>query len=152
MPAKTRKRSRGKRTKTIKRTSVKSLDAFGREIIVSFLQMLNTIKLYHWKTHSYATHKATDDLYTKLNDNVDKFIEVLMGKTQGRFKLGTKSLKIRDCSTHQEFKSEILKYKTYMVGLNNHKGLQTMSNADLFTIRDDILADLNQFLYLYTFK
>jgi len=27
-----------------------------------------------------------------------------------------------------------------------------MSNADLFTIRDDILADLNQFLYLYTFK
>ena len=59
---------------------------------------------------------------------------------------------IYDQLVFNELKNEILKYKTYMVGLNNHKGVQTMSNADLFTIRDDILADLNQFLYLYTFK
>ena len=31
--------------------------------------MLNTIKLYHWKTYSYATHKATDDLYSKIGEN-----------------------------------------------------------------------------------
>ena len=24
------------------------------------------VKLFHWKTHSYATHKATDELYDKL--------------------------------------------------------------------------------------
>jgi len=37
-----------------------SLQKFEQEIVVKFLEMLNLIKLYHWKTHSYATHKATD--------------------------------------------------------------------------------------------
>ena len=32
------------------------------------------IKLFHWKTHSYSTHKATDELYSKLNDDIDKFV------------------------------------------------------------------------------
>jgi hypothetical protein len=30
--------------------------------------------------------------------------------------------------------------------------LRTMSNSDLFNIRDEILSDLNKFLYLLTFK
>ena len=50
------------------------------------------------------------------------------------------------------FKSEIISYKTYLVNLDNHKALKTMSNSDLFSIRDEILGDLNLFLYLSTFK
>jgi hypothetical protein len=42
--------------------------------------------------------------------------------------------------------------KNYLVGLDNNKALSTMSNSDLFNIRDEILADLNKFLYLLTFK
>ena len=30
------------------------------EYILRFLEMLNTIKIYHWSTLSYPTHKATD--------------------------------------------------------------------------------------------
>ena len=33
-----------------------------QRIVTMFLQMLNTVKLYHWKTSSYAQHKATDEL------------------------------------------------------------------------------------------
>ena len=68
----TRKHSGGKSTTT------SSLPAFESEITHKFLEMLNTIKLFHWKTYSYATHKATDDLYAKLGDNIDKFIEFLL--------------------------------------------------------------------------
>jgi len=32
-------------------------------IVPTFLHMLNTVKLYHWKTTSFSTHKATDELY-----------------------------------------------------------------------------------------
>lgn len=47
-------------------------------------------------------------------------------------------------------REEIQSYKTYLVNLNHNKALSTMLNSDLFNIRDEILGDLNQFLYLYT--
>ena len=35
------------------------------------LETLISIKLYHWNTYSYSTHKATDDIYGSLSDNID---------------------------------------------------------------------------------
>jgi hypothetical protein len=129
------------------------LQKFEEEISVKFLEMLNTIKLYHWKTYSYATHKATDNLYGKLGDLTDKFIEVLLGKAQNRINLlNVKTIKLRDMKSHEEFNNVIQEYKNYLVNLNSNKAMKLMSNTDLFNIRDEILADLNQFLYLYTFK
>jgi hypothetical protein len=111
------------------------------------------VKLFHWKTTSYATHKATDDLYTKLNDNVDGFIEILLGKSGSRIDLiGNKQIKLIDLSNQEAFKREIEAFKGYLVSLNDNKAMQTMSNTDLFNIRDTILGDLNQILYLLTFK
>jgi DNA-binding ferritin-like protein len=111
------------------------------------------IKLYHWKTHSYATHKATDELYTKLNENMDHFVEVLLGKSGLRTDLThNKSLTLLDLTSPEALKKEIYSFKGYLVGLNNNKAMQEMSNTDLFNIRDEILGDLNQFLYLLSFK
>jgi hypothetical protein len=129
-----------------------SLSAFESTIAHKFLEMLNTIKLYHWKTYSYATHKATDELYASLGEHIDKFIEILLGKAQNRIKLRTKNITLKDITNPADFKREIESYKNYLVGLNNNKALGTMSNTDLFNIRDEILGELNQFLYLYTFK
>ena len=47
--------------------------------ILCFLELLNTIKIYHWSTLSYPTHKATDELHGKLSDLVDSFIEIYIG-------------------------------------------------------------------------
>ena len=44
------------------------------------------------------------------------------------------------------------KYKKYLIDLDNNSFLKKMSNADLYTIRDEILASINQFLYLLTFE
>jgi hypothetical protein len=51
-----------------------------------------------------------------------------------------------------DFKRKIEEYKSYLVNLDNQPALKTMSNNDLYTIRDELMADLNQFLYLMTFK
>ena len=135
------------------RSTGSSLFTFQKQITIVFLEMLMMVKLFHWKTHSYATHKATDQLYDSLNDNMDKFIEVLLGKTGSRIDLmNNKTISLIDLNSQESLKSKIMSIKSYLVGLNNNKALSTMSNSDLFNIRDEILGDLNKFLYLLTFK
>jgi DNA-binding ferritin-like protein len=134
-------------------TGSSSLAAFQKEITVVFLEMLMMVKLFHWKTTSYATHKATDELYTKLNANIDAFIEILLGKSGSRIDLmSNKQIKLVDLSSQESFKREIEAFKGYLVSLNQNKAMLSMSNTDLFNIRDTILGDLNQLLYLLTFK
>jgi DNA-binding ferritin-like protein len=134
-------------------TNSSSLAAFQKEITVVFFQMLLMVKLFHWKTMSYATHKATDDLYSKLNENMDSFIEILLGKSGSRIDLmSNKTIKLVDLSSSESFKREINGFKNYLVNLNNNKALKQMPNTDLFNIRDTILGDLNQLLYLLSFK
>ena len=130
-----------------------SLSAFQKEITVVFLEILLMVKLFHWKTSSYATHKATDELYTKLNANIDNFIEVLLGKTGIRTDLmGNKNIRLVDLSSQESLKREVEAFKGYLVGLSDNRAMKRMTNTDLFNIRDTILGDLNQFLYLLTFK
>lgn len=130
-----------------------NLQKFQKEITIVFLEILLMVKLYHWKTTSYATHKATDELYTKLNSNIDTFIEVLLGKSGIRTDLmGNKNIRLVDLSSIESLKRAVELFKQYLVRLNDHKIMKIMSNTDLYNIRDEILGDLNQFLYLLTFK
>jgi len=161
--AKTRKNRKSSSKKSVSSTTIspvkpksipgESMDSFQREIASVFLEMLLMVKLFHWKTTSYATHKATDKLYTKLNANIDGFIEILLGKTGSRIDLMSKNnIRLVDLSSQESLKREIEAFKNYLVGLNDNKAMKKMSNTDLFNIRDTILGDMNQFLYLLTFK
>ena len=129
---------------------------FKEEIVQKFLVLLNTVKLFHWKTTSFAAHKASDDLYSSLNTNIDKFIEILLGKLNGeRVQLTTvHQIPLIDFPNNNFsfIRSEMEKYKRYLVDLDNNSFLKKMSNTDLYTIRDEILGSLNQFLYLLTFE
>jgi len=137
------------------RVSVSNADVsnFHKEITLQFFEMLLMIKLFHWKTHSYATHKATDELYSTFNEHMDTFIEVLLGKTGDRIHLtNCKSVSLVDLTDQSQLVKKINEFKEYLVGLTNEKALRPMSNTDLLNIRDEILGDMNQFLYLLTFK
>lgn len=130
-----------------------SFASFQKEITVMYFEMLLMIKLFHWKTMSYPTHKATDDLYAKLNSNMDKFMEVLFGKSGLRTDLmSNKNIRLIDLNSSESLKREIEGFKGYLVDLNDNATMKMMSNTDLYNIRDEILGDLNQFLYLLTFK
>jgi DNA-binding ferritin-like protein len=152
--AKTYKKRGGKVNRTRShRSSSSSFSAFQKEITVIFLEMLLMVKLFHWKTTSYATHKATDELYTKMNANIDSFVEVLLGKTGLRTDLmSNKHIRLVDLSSTESLKREIEAFKGYLVSLNDNATMKRMTNTDLYNIRDTILGDLNQFLYLLTFK
>ena len=143
------KNTRTRKNNTLVKSNAKLLENFEKEITVKFFEMLLLIKLFHWKTYSYATHKATDDLYSKFNENMDHFIEVLLGKTGLRIDLiNKKTIALYDLNNKTQLINKINSFKNYLVELNNNKAMKLMSNADLLTIRDEILADTNQFLYL----
>ena len=148
------KKTKMSKSKTIKnKSSMYDMKLFEKEITVKFLEMLLMIKLFHWKTTSFATHKATDELYTKLNANMDSFIEILLGKAGTRIDLtDNKTITLIDLTSQEALKKEIETFKGYLVGLNDNQVMKTMSNTDLYNIRDNILGDMNQFLYLLTFK
>lgn len=121
-------------------------------IVLTFLQMLNTVKLYHWKTHSYAEHKATDKLYTKLNENIDTFVEIMLGKHGNRVDLtNIKSIPLYDFNNVQSFKKKINEYRHFLINMNKDADLNITNNSDLLNTRDEILGNINQFEYLLTF-
>jgi DNA-binding ferritin-like protein len=121
--------------------------------VPTFLHMLNTVKLYHWKTTSFATHKATDELYGSLNEKLDHFVEVMLGKHElgGRSKLlNVPMVKLSMYSNNAAFTKQIENYKRFLLQMTQQ--LDGLLHADLLAIRDEILADFNKFLYLLSLK
>ena len=117
MPKNTIKRNSGG-SNTLKNFNNKkqTLQKFENEITVYFFEMLLLIKLFHWKTYSYATHKATDELYSRFNEHMDKFIEVLLGKTGRRIDLMTKKqINLYDLNNPAQLISKIDEFKSYLV-------------------------------------
>ena len=124
-----------------------------REIILKFIQMLNIIKIYHWKTLSYPQHKATDELYESFNGRMDEFVETMLGKTGKRVNLSsTRSIPFYDYTNVTKFKQCIETFKSYLVNMSNAPYFKNPGNSDLLNIRDEILGDLNKFTYLLTFN
>jgi hypothetical protein len=118
-----------------------------KDVTIFFLELLTTIKIYHWNTYDYSAHKATDELYSTLSDHVDKFMEVYMGTTNQRIALGNRrSLALNDLNK-ASMRNYIQKSITHL-----EKIRLPPNNTDLYNIRDEMLGDLNQFLYLFTFK
>ena len=126
---------------------------FEQHIVIKFLEILNTVKLYHWKTYMYATHKATDEFHEKLAENIDTFVETLLGRHGDRINLTkVKSISLKDFTSVKNFKKEITDFSKFLIGLNKTPLFKDPSSSDLITIRDEILKDVNQFLYLLTFS
>lgn len=124
-----------------------------KQAAIKLLGLADTVKLYHWRTSSYPMHKNTDSLGDELNGKIDLFMENLLGMTgvTGRssaFALkGVSSIPVKIINTPEEMKRYIHEMKNY---LTNGLGKNVPSSVQ--NVRDDILTDLNKFLYLATFK
>lgn len=116
-----------------------------------FFAMRQQIKLYHWQTYSYSRHKATDEVIENLDKNIDEFVEVYMGK-YGRPKITTKTNTVNMSNMNEKTAVSFIKKCITMLLGDVVKGLVAARDSDLFNIRDEMLADLNQLLYLFTLR
>lgn len=124
------------------------------EYILRFLEILNTIKIYHWSTLSYPTHKATDELHSKMSELVDSFIEIYIGHLSRRgggastgvpvFKRGATAISFCECKSLEVFCKKLDGYIIFMEGLTERLNGYT----DLVNIRDEMVGTVAQALYL----
>ena len=128
--------------------SRKSIDA--SYLILQFLEMLNTIKVFHWSTLSYPSHKATDELHSKMSDLVDSFIEQYIGGVGGGktpvFK--TRNIPFCCCKSIDVFRKKLAEYKTFLISLSDRLADVT----ELLNIRDEMLGAIDQTVYLLRLK
>ena len=134
--------------------------------ILCFLELLNTIKIYHWSTLSYPTHKATDELHEKLSELVDSFIEIYIGHCArgkgvgggGSAGLGVPVFRFKSekdaCIEFCECKSPDAFCKVLDDNIVHLEGLtdKLSEYTDLVNIRDEMVGALAQALYLLRLK
>ena len=138
MPTTLRKRSyRQKRSKRFHSSKYST-----NGIVATLTEMLHIVKLHHWRTHSYSVHKATDNLHEALSEQVDSFVEKLLGSSHARATLT--HMPLHACNTLPELKRRMEHYKRYLQGMPASLG------TDLLNIRDELLGSLNQFSYMLT--
>jgi hypothetical protein len=117
----------------------------GGEIVTTFFNIRDQIKLYHWQTKSFAEHKATDDLIVKLDTNIDTFVETYMGRYGRPYVKKTLPVKNLTVTGIRAFIAGSDEWMT-----NKLPRMLKKTDSDLLNIRDEILADLNQVKYLFT--
>jgi hypothetical protein len=120
--------------------------------IVPFVfQVLHTIKLAHWNTKVYSLHKATDELFASLNERFDQLVEVLLGKAgveRSALLANEMTIELKvlpDASSLKRFIGETIEV---MLNWSKDDSFNTLVNTDVLAIRDEIVAKLNQTLYL----
>lgn len=116
-----------------------------------FFNMREQIKLYHWQTKSYSRHKATDDVIGKLDENIDQFVEVWMGK-YGRPRMTPRTNTIKVANLSESGAVKFIKSCISELQGAITKSLDPTKDTDLLNIRDEMLGDLNQLLYLFTLR
>jgi hypothetical protein len=113
------------------------------------LEVRNQMKIYHWQTYEHSRHIATDKVISALDESIDMFVEVYMGK-YGRPKMtgATGTLTLKNLS--EKAAVAYLRGAIQLLQGAFSKTLDPKKDTDLINIRDEILADLNQLAYLFT--
>lgn len=130
----------------------KSLDV--SVLILTFMEMLNTIKIFHWSTLSYPSHIATDNLHKKMSELVDSFIEQYIGGVGGgkspvfRGSGRNRSIPFYGCKSLEHLRCKLSDYKTFLNSLTERLN----GVPELLNIRDEMIGTIDQAVYLLRLK
>ena len=142
--------------------------------MMTLFQIQTSLKLSHWKTTSYSTHKALDKFMKKFLKRMDELIEVWQGK-YGRITFSDKDETVsEELKVYQISEKDLNRYldcvKGFLVGnkvkdchkygITNKEDYCKVSildileeeDTDMLNLRDEILALVNHLKYLLTLK
>ena len=119
------------------------------EIILHFLHCQVQIRLSHWQTDMDAKHRALGELYDKLDESIDSFVEIMLGKFgrpefQETFSIEFDNPKTLDMDLY------LAQFKEFSFQMSSL--LDPIKDSDLLNKRDEILGDVNHTLYLLSLK
>jgi len=115
---------------------------------VNFLLSLQVqLKILHWQTKGYSRHIAFGETYDELQELIDEFVEVAMGKYE-RFTLTDEDKNITiDNLSEVQLTKFIKDTKNTLIEMSSDF---TDKDTDLSNIRDEMLALINKLSYLLT--
>lgn len=118
-------------------------------IILTLEEIQIQMKHLHWQTTSDAQHRAFGFIYDSLNEHIDKFVEVCMGKHGRPDFTGGYQLSGKDISELEveHFIEQVCEFLVSFSMIYDDK-----KDSDLLNIRDEMLADFNKLKYLLTLK
>jgi DNA-binding ferritin-like protein len=116
-------------------------------VIKELVRMQMQFKFLHWQTKKYSEHKTFEDLYNGLNDLIDDFVEVWMGKNgrpnfESEFTISFKDIENID---YISLMDDFIEYLVAFV-----EKLDPDYDTDLINLRDEIIALINKGKYLLT--
>jgi len=115
-----------------------------------FLHLRDQIKLYHWQTRIYSRHIATDKILEELEKHIDSFVEIYIGK-YGRPRITGKNATISLQNLTEAGATRLIQAAVRYLQGPLTKSLKA-GDTDLANIRDEIVGELHQLLYLFTLK
>ena len=118
------------------------------EVVAGLQELFNQVKYFHWQTESLAQHEALGNAFDDLEDLIDEFVEVAMGK-YGRPTTKNQKLEMFDLED-----VDIMDWTTgvvdYLISFDDV--LDETQDTDLLNIRDEMMAVFNKVKYLLTLK
>jgi hypothetical protein len=114
-----------------------------------FITLQEQFRILHWQTKSYARHNAFGGIYSDLDELIDEFMEVYMGK-YGRVEFEGDGTIVLQNSNSLDLNGFVKENIEYLKSLSNE--LNPSNDSDLLNIRDEMMAKINKLRYLLTLK
>jgi len=115
-------------------------------IVNFFFNLQFSMKLYHWNTLCFSRHKSSDSFLDKLLDITDKFVEVFIGRYKVRPMLSSINTD-PNIINDERIVNLLTESRKFLEQFND-----IIKDYELLTIRDDLLLEINQTLYLFTLR
>lgn len=118
--------------------------------VIKIMNFQQQMRILHWQTTSFARHNAYGGIYDTIDDLLDKFAEVCMGK-YGRIELNDEisELKLKNMKD-LSINSYLNDFCEFLVDLTGE--FDDEKDTDVLNIRDEVLAEVNKLKYLLTLK
>lgn len=118
------------------------------EVVAGLQELFNQVKYFHWQTKSLAQHEALGDAFDDMEDLIDDFVEIAMGK-YGRPSTKNQKLEMFDLEDVDimDWTSGVV---DYLISFDDV--LDDVEDTDLLNIRDEMMAVFNKVKYLLTLK
>ena len=104
------------------------------------------MRIYHWQTKSFAEHSAFGDAYSNLDELIDEFMEVYIGKNERPVAKDKFNISLMNIS---ENKVSVINAFIDVLSQDLPQALDER-DTDLLNIRDEMLGLLNKLKYLLT--
>jgi len=120
------------------------------KFLEAYFRLQLHLQMFHWQSPRFSQHKTMQELRESLDQHVDEFVEVYQGLVGRRIRWSSSSCLIPVGNTSLTcIRKEIKTFLRFLSSPDSDSWLP--QDSSLLNIRDEIMADLQQGLYLLTF-